>query len=147
MLPAFKGRINRKTFFMGNIAGLMVLGFAGLIYIVPLAIIDIVVNKSTVSPVFKILYALFLIPAIFYFFYFSVLFVKRMHDIGFPGLLLLWTFIILEGVARVADIWMLNIAGFVILLAVCFLPGQRGRNNFGPKPGKKFKTDDIVVRF
>lgn len=147
MLPAFKGRINRKTFFLGNIVGLAVLGFAGLIYIVPLALIDIIVNGSNVSPVFKALYALFIIPALFYFFYFSVLFVKRMHDIGFPGLLILWTFIIVEVVARVADIWMLNIAGFVILLAVCFLPGQRRRNNFGPHPGKKFKTSDIVVRF
>lgn len=147
MLPAYKGRINRKTFVLGNIVGLSVLGFAGLIYIVPLALIDIVVNGSNVSSVFKVLYAIFIIPAIFYFFFFSVLFVKRMHDIGFPGLLILWIFIIGEGVARVADIWELNILGFLLLLAVCFLPGRKKRNNFGPRPGKKFKMDNIAVRF
>lgn len=147
MLPAYKGRINRKTFVLGNMVGLSVLGFAGLIYIVPLALIDIVVNGSNVSSVFKVLYALFIIPAIFYFFFFSVLFVKRMHDIGFPGLLILWIFIIGEGVARVADIWELNIAGLLLLIAVCFLPGQKKRNNFGPRPGKKFKMDNIAVRF
>lgn len=147
MLPAFKGRINRKTFLAGNIVGIALLGFAALIYIVPLALIDIVVNGQNVSPIFKALYALFLIPGIFYFFYFSVLFVKRMHDIGYPGLLILWLFIIGELVSRVADIWALNLVGLVLILGLCALPGQKRRNNFGPKPQKKFRGDDIVVRF
>jgi uncharacterized membrane protein YhaH (DUF805 family) len=147
MLPAYKGRINRKTFLIGNIIGLCVLGFAALLYIVPLAIMDIVINKSTVSSVFRVLYSLFLIPALFYFFYFSVLFVKRMHDIGYPGLLILWSFIIMEGVARVLDIWVLNIVGFVLIIGVCALPGQKARNNFGQKPHKKFKLADLAIRF
>ena len=132
---------------MGNIVGLSALGFAGLLYIVPLAIIDIIVSGSNVSPVFKALYMLFIVPAIFYFFYFSVLFVKRMHDIGFPGLLILGFIIILELIARIVDIQILNIAGFVILLGVSALPGQKNRNSFGQRPQKKFKTADIVVRF
>jgi uncharacterized membrane protein YhaH (DUF805 family) len=147
MLPAFKGRINRKTFLIGNIVGLSVLGFVGLIYIVPLAIIDIVVNGSHASSIFKYLYALFIIPAIFYFFYFSVLFVKRMHDIGYPGILILWLFIIAEGVSRVLNIWEFNILGLLLILALCALPGRKARNNFGPSPGKKFKLHDLVVKF
>jgi uncharacterized membrane protein YhaH (DUF805 family) len=148
MLPAYKGRINRKTFVIGNIVGLSLLGFAALIYIVPIAVIDIVVNGTKhAAPVFKLLYSLFLIPFIFYFFFFTVLFVKRMHDIGFPGLLILWVFIIAEGLARVVDIWELNVLGLLIVLGVCFLPGQKIRNNFGPQPGKKFKMNNLVIKF
>lgn len=148
MLPAFKGRINRKSFVLGNALGLATLGFVALIYIVPVAVVDILVSGSGgSSPVFKALYALFIIPALFYFFFAAVLFVRRMHDIGYPGLLVLWTFIISEVVARVADIWVLNILGLVIVLGVCALPGQKTHNNFGPKPHKKFRINDVIVRF
>lgn len=148
MLPAFKGRVNRKTFVLGNAVGLALLGFVALIYIVPVAIVDIVVSGSGgSSPVFRALYALFTIPALFYFFFAAVLFVKRMHDIGYPGLLLLWTFIILQAVSRFADIWILSILGFIILIGVCALPGQKVRNNFGPVPHKKFNLRDLVLKF
>lgn len=150
MLPAFKGRINRKTFIFGNMVGLAILGFAALIYIIPLAIIDIVVNSvggAGATPIFKVLYALFAIPAIFYFFYFAVLFVKRLHDIGYPGMLLLWSLILLEGIGHLTDFWIFNILGFLLLAGVCVLPGQKARNNFGPKPAKKFKKQDLVVKF
>lgn len=148
MLPAFHGRINRKTFVLGNAVGLALLGFVGLIYIVPIAVVEIVVGGSgDSSPVFKFLYSLFLIPALFYLFFAAVMFVKRMHDIGYPGMLLLAAFIALEVVARLADIWILNILGLVILLGVCALPGQKTRNNFGPPPHKKFKLRDLVLKF
>ncbi|MGI9027763.1 MAG: DUF805 domain-containing protein [Candidatus Saccharimonadales bacterium] len=148
MLPAFKGRINRKTFVMGNAVGLAVLGFVALIYIVPVAIIDILVSGAGgSSPIFKFLYGLYGIPAIFYGFFAAVLFVKRMHDIGYPGLLLLGIFFVLEIVSHLADIWVLNILGLVMVLGVCALPGQKIRNSFGPVPQKKFHTKDIVVKF
>lgn len=148
MLPAYHGRINRKTFVLGNMVGLALLGFAALIYVVPIAVIDIIVNGSKNAPsVFKVLYSMFLIPAVFYFFYFSVLFVKRMHDIGYPGMLILWSFIIVEVLARLADIWILNILGVLVVFIVCFFPGQKIRNNFGPKPGKKFRMENLVIRF
>ncbi len=148
MLPAYKGRINRKTFVLGNAIGLGVLGFVALIYIVPVAIIDILVSGAGgSSTVFKVLYSLFAIPALFFFFYASVLFVKRMHDIGYPGLLLLWSFIILEVVSHLINLWFLNIIVFFVLAAVCALPGQKERNTFGPKPNKKFKLESLVVRF
>lgn len=147
MLPAYHGRINRKTFVFGNIVGLAILGFAALIYIVPVAIIDIVINGSNPSSIFKLLYYVFLIPAIFYFFFFTVLFVKRMHDIGYPGILILWIFIFAQIVSQLLGIWQLSVLSFVILLGVCALPGQKIRNNFGPKPSKKFKINDLVVKF
>lgn len=148
MLPAYKGRLNRKTFVLGNIIGLCILGFLALIYIVPIAIVDILVSGAGgSSPIFKVLYSFFAIPSLFFFFYFSVLFVKRMHDIGYPGLLLLWIFIILQVVSTVISIWFLNILAFVVVLIVCAFPGQKVRNNFGPKPGKKFQIRDLIVRF
>ncbi len=148
MLPAFKGRINRKTFLLGNAIGLGLLGVVALIYVVPVAICDIIISGSGGSnPVFKVLYALFIIPTLFYLFFAAVLFVKRMHDIGYPGLLLLWGFIILEVLAHLADVRLLNILGFVIILGVCSLPGQKDRNSFGPKPHKKFKIHDLVLKF
>lgn len=147
MLSAFSGRITRTTFVMGNAIGLGVLAFVALIYIVPLAILDIVINGSRPSSIFPILYSLYIVPCIFYFFYFAVLFVKRMHDIGYPGMLILWAFILIEALARLMDIWELNILGFLIVLGLCALPGQKVRNNFGPKPHKKFALKDLVIRF
>ena len=147
MLPAYHGRINRKTFLLGNIVGLSLLGFAALIYIIPLAIADIVINGSNGSVLFKFLYGLFVIPAIFYFFYFTVLFVKRMHDIGYPGMLMLWAFFILEFIAFFFGFRELNLVVFIIIAGVCFMPGKKVRNNFGPKPHKKFKLQDLVVKF
>ena len=146
MLPAYKGRINRKTFILGNIIGLAVLGFAALIYVVPIAIIDIVVNKDALSVIFRVLYSLFLIPALFYFFFFSVLFVRRLHDVGYPGMLILWLLIGMLGLWKVTDIWGLNIVAFLIVVLVTLLPGQKARNNFGQRPGKKFKMADIAVK-
>lgn len=151
MLPAFKGRIDRKTFILGNMVGLGALGLVGLIYIVPVAIIDIIVTSvakfTAAQPVFQTLYALFLIPAIFYFFFFSVLFVKRVHDIGYPGMLILWTVIGSLVLSRVMDIFLLNILGLLIVAAVCLMPGQKERNSFGPKPHKKFKIHSLTVKF
>lgn len=148
MLPAFRGRINRKTFILGNMVGVAVMGFIALIYIVPIAVIDIIVRGSDNAPwLFKGLYSLYLIPGIFFLFFFAVLFVKRMHDIGYPGMLILWTFIIIEALARVADIWLLNILGVVVLLAVCALPGQKSTNSFGPRPGKRFRLQQLVIKF
>lgn len=146
MLPAFNGRLTRTGFVIGNAIGIAILGFIAFIYIVPLAILDIVINGSNGSEVFKILYMLYGIPALFYFFYFCVLFVRRMHDIGYPGMLILWIFIGLEGVARVADIWLLNLAGIVIVLGLCALPGQKTKNTFGPKPHKKFAIKDLLIK-
>lgn len=148
MLPAFKGRINRKTFVLGNAVGLAVLGFIALIYIVPIAVIDILVSGTGGSAtVFRAFYALYGIPVLFYAFFASVLFVKRMHDIGYPGLLMLWAFILLQGVSRLADIWVLNIVGFIIVLGVCALPSHKIHNNFGPVPNKKFRLRDLIIKF
>ncbi len=147
MLPAFHGRITRTTFVLGNAIGLGVLGFIALIYIVPLAVLDIVINGSNASLVFKILYSLYVVPALFYFFFFAVLFVRRMHDIGYPGIAILWTFIFLEVAAHLANIVILNIIALLIVLGLCALPGQKVRNNFGPKPHKKFALKDLVIKF
>lgn len=146
MLPAFNGRITRTTFVIGNAIGLGILAFIAFIYIVPLAILDIVINGSNASSVFRVLYSFYAIPALFYFFFFAVLFVRRMHDIGYPGMLILWLFIGLQVVARVADIWLLNLVGLLIVLGLCALPGQKARNNFGPKPQKKFSVKDLLIK-
>ncbi len=150
MLPAFKGRINRKTFILGNIIGLGVLGVIAMIYVVPIAIIDLVINslaKANASGFFRILYMLLIIPAIFWFFYFSVLFVKRMHDIGYPGMLILWAFIAVEVIGHLLNLPILNAFGFITLVGVALLPGQKVRNPHGPKPGKKFKLADLTIKF
>jgi uncharacterized membrane protein YhaH (DUF805 family) len=147
VLPAYHGRINRKTFILGNAVGLGLLGFAALIYIVPLAIADIVINGSNGSIIFKFLYGLFVIPAIFYFFYFTVLFVKRVHDVGYPGMLILWLFIGAQVAARLLDQPIFTLAGIVLIVGLCALPGQKAQNHFGPKPHKKFRLDDLVVTF
>ena len=147
MLPAYKGRINRKTFMLGNIIGLTVLGFASALYLVPLALIDIVVNVVGSDTIFKVLYALIVIPAIYFFFYFSVLFVKRLHDVGYPGMLILGAFTLLIAIAYFTDIGLLNLLAILIVLALAVIPGQKQRNHFGPVPSKKFKLDHLSIKF
>ena len=151
LLDAFHGRINRKTFIIGNLVGLGVLGFAALLFFVPVALIDLVINSARDSDlgagVFKIIYSLFIIPVIFWFFFFSVLFVKRMHDIGYPGMLILAAFIIVEILGRLLDIAVFNLVGILLMFGVALLPGQKGRNNFGAQPTKKFYLKNIIIKF
>ena len=151
LLDAFHGRINRKTFIIGNMVGLAVLGAAAVLFFVPIALIDLVVSSATDSSlgagIFKIIYSLFIIPAIFWFFFFSTLFVKRVHDIGYPGMLILFAFIAVEILGRLANIPIFNLVGIILMLVVILLPGQKGRTNFGAQPPKKFYLKNIIIKF
>ena len=82
----------------------------------------------------------------------AVMIIKRLHDRGFGGLLLVWKAALLGGLLwlafnadRIVDgktadlvaIGALVLAGLMILRAliiVLFLPGQDGENRFGPDP-------------
>ena len=145
MLHAYRGRINRKTFVLGILIGLAALGFAALIYIVPLALIEIVAFGSEGSVIIRVLYGLFVIPIIFFLFYASVLFVRRLHDIGFPGMIILWSIVLLMGLGRVLDIWLLNLLAVLIVGLVTLAPGQKDRNRFGAKAPRKFSLKQLAI--
>jgi uncharacterized membrane protein YhaH (DUF805 family) len=149
MSRGLEGRIDRKTFMIGNALGLSVLGFATFLIMVPTAIIDLAIAESHQSThsVINLFYKLVIIPAAVYFIYFSVLFVRRLHDIGLPGLLPLIGFIVLVGASRKLDLFIVNMIWLLILVFLCVKPGTKHRNNYGPPLRKKFSLNNLKVTF
>lgn len=81
-----------------------------------------------------------------------VMLIKRLHDRGFGGLMLVWKLVLLGGllafawnadhllgdqIGAIAAIAALAIAGLMVLrtlIIVLFLAGQDGENRYGPNP-------------
>lgn len=147
MLPAMNGRINRRTYIIGNLLALGVLGAACAIIVLPIAILDIALNSRTADEILGVLYYAVIFPALLYYFYFAVLMVKRAHDFGWPGLLLFFGFTAAELLARALDLYWLNIAALLIIAFFCLRPGTKVRNNFGPVPRKRPILENLKVTF
>lgn len=147
MLPAFNGRINRKTYIIGNLLALGILFVACAFIAIPVAILDLALTSKTADAVLGVLYYTVIFPALLYYFYFVVLMVKRAHDLGWPGLLLAFGFTVAEVISHAFDINQLNILALLLLLFFCSMPGKKHRNNFGPAPRKNFRPEDLKVTF
>ncbi len=147
MLPALEGRINRKTYITGNLVGLGLLGLFCAIIVIPVAILDLALGNSRIAPVLDVMYFGVLLPVLLYAFYFSVLLVKRAHDLGLPGLLWVAGFFSLQVLARLTDFYLLNIASVFIILFFCLKAGTKGRNNYGPQPRRVIRLRDLKVTF
>lgn len=141
-MPLLEGRIDRKTFVIASGAGLGVLLAVIAVFIIPIGLIDIVVNQSH-SINFKPVYFIFLVPAAVYAFYFSVLAIKRAHDLGLPGVPLLFLLGFLEVISKLTGWWVphLLVLGMLISLIAC--PGHKARNKFGPSPHKRFRFANL----
>jgi len=140
MLGALHGRIDRKTFIIGNLVAFGAFLAAAALIMIPLAIVSLVLNSRAFDEVMGVLVLVIAFPAIFYYLYFCMLMVKRAHDIGWPGLLLVLGFTLAVVFGRVLDLYQL-----IILLFFALKPGMKARNNFGPVPRKKFKMDNLKV--
>ena len=147
MLPAFSGRINRRTYIVGNILALGLLLVACAFIMIPVALLDLALNSKTADEILGVLYYVVIFPAILYYFYFVVLMVKRAHDLAWPGLVLAFGFTAAEVIARVFDIYQLNLLAILVLVFFCTMPGKKHRNNFGPVPRKNFKLSSLKVTF
>lgn len=144
MAVLLDGRINRLTFMIGSGIGLAIMILIITIFIVPVALIDIVVNGSHVSVAFKPLYYIvFLVPGFIYFIYFCILAIKRAHDCGYPGVPILLVFTIAEVIGRLADLWILNFVSLLLLGLLFIIPGQKTRNNFGARPPTRFRMSSL----
>jgi len=147
MFPALQGRIDRKTFIIGNLIAFGAFLMAAALIMIPLAIVSIVANSGTLDEIIGFLVFLVAIPGIFYYLYFCILMIKRAHDIGWPGLLLVSGFTLAVIFGRILDIYQLNFLAILILLFFCIKPGMKSRNNFGPVPRKKFKIGNLKVTY
>lgn len=147
MLPALEGRINRKTYIIGNLVAIGVLIAFCSIIVIPLAILQLAIGNKTFDDVLSILYFAVIFPALLYYFYFCVLMVKRAHDIGYPGLLLAFGFTLAMIIGHFFDLYLLNILAILLIGLLCAMPGKKSRNNFGPVPRKTFKVDSLKVTF
>lgn len=142
MMPLLEGRIDRKTFVLGIAVGLGVLLAVIIIFIIPIGLIDIIVNQSNrVS--FKPIYFIFVVPAVVYIFYFSVMAIKRAHDFGWPGVPLLFLIGVSEVISQFTGWWLPHLLVLLMLLALCVLPSQKERNKFGPRPHKRFRFANL----
>lgn len=145
MFNALSGRINRRTFIIGNAIAFFAMLSAAALIMIPLAIISIVLNSDTFDKIMGYLVLAIAFPAIFYILYFCMLMVKRAHDIGWPGLLIVVSFFGLLAAGRLFDIYLLNILAILIFLFFCLKPGAKARNDFGPVPRKRFKFENLKV--
>lgn len=142
-MPLLEGRIDRKTFIIGSGVGLGFLLGVIIVFIVPIALIDIVINLSN-DINFRPVYYIILIPAaVIYAFYFSVLAIKRAHDFGFPGIPLLGLVGILEVTSRLSGQWLPHLLVLMLLVVLIVLPGHKGSNKFGPSPHKRFRFANL----
>lgn len=147
MLESLSGRINRKTFIFGNLVAAGVLLFFVLIIVLPLAILDLAINNKTFDEIVGVLYLAVIFPLLLYYFYFVVLMVKRVHDIGLPGLLLVIAFTAALLLGRINSLWFLNLISIGLFLFLCIKPGASERNNFGPVPRRPFRLNHLKVHF
>jgi uncharacterized membrane protein YhaH (DUF805 family) len=139
------GRINRKTFIIGNLVALAILGVICFIVVVPVALLEIVIKNNIVDHIFNTLFYILAFPALLYLYYVSVLMIKRAHDIGLPGLLIALGVITCIIVAKLADLHYFNLLAILIVFGLALAPGARGRNNFGPMPRKKFRPSELKI--
>jgi uncharacterized membrane protein YhaH (DUF805 family) len=139
MLDLFAGRLDRKSYFIGNGLALAMLLGAVLIIVVPIAILDLLINNNRQSDVFSAFYLLAVIPGGMWYFFFMILMVRRLHDLGYPGLIAVILFTLIEAFGRIMDLWILNLLGILFIGLLCVLPGQRIRNKFGNKPPRRFQ--------
>ena len=126
LLISFQGRLNRQLFFLTHMTLSSVYGYVwGLIYLVSWLFFGIAllggdeeVAAAATAGGFVILAvfsALLSIP--FIWMYFS-LYVKRAHDIGWTGWMVLLLFI--------------PIVGLIFWILLLFKPGTHGENRYGP---------------
>ena len=147
MLKAFDGRINRKTYIIGNLIALgLLVVFTGLI-VLPIAILGLAINNDVFDKITGYILYIVVFPALLYYFYFAVLMVKRAHDIGKPGLLIFFGVTLLFILARVFDFHLLNLLALLVVGLFCIKSGDNKRNSFGGRPSKKFKAENLKLHF
>ena len=147
MFGALEGRIDRKTFIIGNLIAFGAFLFAAALIMIPLAILSLALNSKTFDSIMGVLVLAIAFPAIFYFLYFCMLMVKRAHDIGWPGFLLVLAFSLGVVVGQTTALYYFNFVALLIFLFFCLKPGMKARNNFGPPPRKKFRMDNLKVTY
>ncbi len=147
MLNALSGRLNRRTYIVGNVIAIGALIFVCALIMIPLAILSLVLHSKLFDEGVSLLVKILILPLMLWLFYFVVLMVRRLHDINLPGLLVVVVFFGLMAIGRVMDIWLLNLLGMLIVLTICLIPGKKHRNQFGPHPRKRVNFDDLKVNF
>ena len=145
MLKAFQGRINRRTYIVGNLMAIGFLAVAVFLIVIPIALLQLLLDGRTGSSFLPLFYVLAAIPAILYYLYVIVLLIRRTHDIGFPGIILAACFTGLLIFGRLFDLNILNILGALVIIALAIIPGQPKKNSFGPKPRKKLSKNKLKV--
>ncbi len=145
MFSALNGRIDRKTFIIGNLIAFGAFLVAVALIMIPLAIISLAFNSRTLDEVIGILMFAVAFPAIFYYLYFCILMIKRSHDIGWPGLLLVVGFTVAVIAGQMTSLYYFNFLAVLIFAFFALKPGMKSRNNFGPSPRKKFKMSNLKV--
>lgn len=147
MFNALQGRIDRKTFIAGNALAFGAFLLAAALIMVPLAIVSLVLNSKTYDEIMGVLVLTIAFPGLFYYLYFCMLMIKRAHDVGWPGLLLVIGFTVGIVVGQLTPLYQFNFLAALIFLFFCLKPGMKSRNNFGPAPRKKFRLENLKVSY
>lgn len=116
----FGGRLNVRNFWLGIIVGLVFVFIGAFVDGMVLFILDETQQETgIISTIVFLLYFLFWIS----------LSIRRMHDIGKPGWVLLGLFV--------------PIVGTLLGIILGFFPGQNGDNQYGPQPKPKLNIKTV----
>lgn len=139
------GRINRKTFILGLALATAVLVAICTLVVLPLALLDLVINNKIIDSILSVLYYIVAFPGFLYLIFISIMMVRRAHDFNMPGLLMVLLFIGSIGLGFVTDIHYFNIGATLTIVALCLVPGSKTRNRFGPAPRSRFSVKGLKV--
>jgi uncharacterized membrane protein YhaH (DUF805 family) len=142
---SFKGRISRKSFWLGFLTIIMVaaLLYGTLALLLGTAAFELNDDVSQPTRLFKNIY--WLMGVLLYWPIFALI-VKRLHDFG-QGLAFAWLFAILSVLYKIADLTgpdelsRVTLSIFVTVLAMLgCVRGNSGPNDYGPDPKLNFET-------
>ena len=141
---SFKGRISRRSFWLGFLTILIVavLLFGTLAVLLGMAAFEVKEDRLHPTRLFKNIY--WLMGVLLYWPIFALI-VKRLHDFG-QGRAFAWLFAILSVLYKISDITgpedlkMVTLATFVTVLAMLgCVRGNSGPNEYGPDPRPKVR--------
>jgi uncharacterized membrane protein YhaH (DUF805 family) len=142
---SFKGRISRKSFWLGFLTILIVavLLYGTLALLLGTAAFELKDDVSQPTRLFKNIY--WLMGVLLYWPIFALI-MKRLHDFG-QGRAFAWLFAILSVLYKIADLTgpedvrMVTLAIFVTVLAMLgSVRGSFGPNEYGPDPKRNFES-------
>lgn len=143
-MKEIKGRINRRTYFVGSAISVATAGVLTVFLLAPFALLELVITSWNSDGILRIVEKAFLLIPAGYFLLLTVLLTaRRAQDFGSRGL---YWLVALFGIFAINHFLELKILTLVLILMIgilCLKPGTPKRNKYGGKPADKLNLQDV----